>query len=105
MGSDRCSLGSTVWANYVVDGDLAFEIDGRQIPSDWSTGYVPLRKGTPCEPPPAADYGEAYQINPELLAWALDLTSHISLADSDSLRKSRARFNGFPNAEGRYSSP
>jgi len=92
------SLGSAVWADYVVDGDLAFEIDGRQIPNDWSTGYVPLRKGTPYEPPATADYGEAYQINPELLAWALDLTSHLSLADSDSLRKSRSRFNGFPNA-------
>ena len=92
------SLGSAVWADYVVDGDLAFEIDGRQIPNDWPTGYVPLRKGTPYEPPATADYGEVYQINPELLAWALDLTRHVSLADSDSLRKSRSRFNGFPNA-------
>src|SRR5579864_855031 len=26
------SLGSAVWADHVVDGDLAFEIDARQIP-------------------------------------------------------------------------
>src|SRR5262252_431162 len=36
------SLGSAVWADHVIDGDLAFEIDAREIPPDWSTGYVPL---------------------------------------------------------------
>jgi purine nucleoside permease len=30
--------------------------------------------------------------------WAFHLTQHLSLTDSDSLRKSRARFAGFPNA-------
>lgn len=37
------SLGSAVWANHVGDGDLAYEIDARQIPKTWSTGFVPLR--------------------------------------------------------------
>ena len=92
------SVGSAVWADYVLDGDLAFEIDGRQIPSDWSTGYVPLRKGTPYELPATADYGEVYELNSELVDWAVALTQHVPLADSDSLRKSRSRFNGFQNA-------
>src|SRR6202011_3144089 len=38
------SLGSAVWAEHVVDGDLAYEIDARQIPEKWTTGYVPLGK-------------------------------------------------------------
>lgn len=92
------SVGSAVWADYIVDGDLAFEIDGRQIPNDWSTGYVPLGRGTPYELPASADYGEFYQINPDLVSWAVALTQHVSLPDSDTLRKSRSRFNGFPNA-------
>ncbi len=29
---DRVSLGSAVWARWVVDGDLAYEIDPREIP-------------------------------------------------------------------------
>ena len=95
---DEVSVGSAVWADFVVDGDLAFEIDGRQIPHDWSTGYVPLRKGKPYEPPATADYGEVYHINPDLVAWAVALTQHVSLPDSDSLRKSRSRFSAFPNA-------
>ena len=93
------SLGSAVWANHVIDGDLSFEIDARQIPSNWPTGYVPLRKGTPYEQPVAADlHGEIYTLNPELVAWAFHLTRHVPLSDSENLRKFRARFAGFPNA-------
>lgn len=92
------SLGSAVWADYVVDGDLAFEIDGRQVPENWPTGYVPLRKGTPYEKPMTADYGEVYALNPDLVAWALQLTEHVPLADSDKLRIFRSRFPAFPNA-------
>ena len=38
------SLGSAVWAEHVIDGDLLYEIDAREIPKDWPTGYIPLRK-------------------------------------------------------------
>lgn len=92
------SAGSAVWADHVVDGDLAFEIDGRQIPASWPTGYVPLRKGTPYEPPADDLYGEVYALNPGLVGWAFRLTQDVPLADSDVLRKSRARFAGFPSA-------
>jgi purine nucleoside permease len=93
------SLGSAVWADHVIDGDLAFEIDARQIPEGWPTGYVPLRRATPYEQPVRSDLeGEVYVLNPELVGWAFQLTHGVTLADSDSLRKSRARFDGFPNA-------
>src|SRR5580692_11422173 len=45
------SLGSAVWANHVIDGDIAYEIDAREIPPDWPTGMVPLRKAKPYEQP------------------------------------------------------
>jgi purine nucleoside permease len=92
------SVGSAVWADHVIDGDLAFEIDARQIPASWPTGYLPLRKGTPYEQPATNEYGESYTLNPGLVGWAFHLTQDVSLADSDALRKSRARFAGFPNA-------
>jgi purine nucleoside permease len=92
------SLGSAVWADHVVDGDLAYEIDARQIPENWPTGYVPLRRGTPYEQPPRIAYGEVYTLHGSLVDWAVRLTQDVPLADSDSLRKSRARFAGFPNA-------
>jgi len=93
------SLGSAVWADHVLDGDLAYEIDARQIPESWPTGYVPLRKATPYEEPMRKELeGEVYTLNPELVGWAFRLTKDVSLPDSDSLRGSRARFAGFPNA-------
>src|SRR5580658_5777103 len=85
------SVGSAVWVDHIVDGDLAFEIDARQIPESWPTGFVPLRKGTPYEQPASDVYGEIYTLNPGLVGWAFHLTQGLPLADADSLRKSRAR--------------
>src|ERR1700686_1242282 len=45
------SLGSAAWGEWVVEGDLGHEIDAREIPADWKTGYVPLRKSVPYEKP------------------------------------------------------
>jgi len=93
------SLGSAVWADHVLDGDLAYEIDARQIPENWPTGYVPLRKATPYEEPVRKELeGEVYTLTPELVGWAFRLTKDVPLPDSDSLRSWRARFAGFPNA-------
>src|SRR5436305_6180691 len=50
---DRISLGSVAWARWVVDGDLGYEIDAREMPAEWSTGYIPLRKTRPFESPAA----------------------------------------------------
>src|SRR5207248_1847245 len=35
------ALGSAGWAEHVLDGDLAYEIAGRQIPESWTIGHVP----------------------------------------------------------------
>src|SRR5229473_125473 len=93
------SLGSAVWANHVIDADLAYEIDAREVPADWPTGYVPLRRTTPYEQPVRSELeGELYTLNLDLVGWAFRLTQNVSLADSDGLRAMRARFAGSPNA-------
>lgn len=92
------SLGTAVWVDQVVDGDLAYEIDARQIPKEWTTGFVPLRRGRPYELPAVNDYGEEYTLNGELAGWALQLTREVPLADSEAMQNSRARFAGFANA-------
>jgi purine nucleoside permease len=93
------SLGSAVWANHVIDGDIGYEIDAREIPADWPTGFVPLRKTEPYEQPVKAQLdGEAYTLSQDLVAWAYQLTKDVPLADSEEMRVSRARYIGFPNA-------
>ena len=41
------SIGSAVWAEWTVDGDLAHQLDERETPKDWPTGYVPLGGSVP----------------------------------------------------------
>jgi purine nucleoside permease len=91
---DRISLGSAAWARWVVDGDLGYEIDPREMPPDWSTGYVPLRKTRPFESPSTPLDGQVYELNAALAQWAYDLTRKTPLADSDTLKQIRIHFDG-----------
>ena len=93
------SLGSAVWADRVLDSDLAYEIDAREIPKDWPTGMVPLNHATPYEPPARQNGGEIYSLKPQLVGWAFNLTKDVALADTDGMRASRARYAGFPDAQ------
>ena len=45
------SLASVVMPEFVVDGDLCHEIDGREIPAAWVDGFVPIGKSAPYEEP------------------------------------------------------
>jgi len=90
----RASLGSAVWANWVVDGDLGYEIDAREMPAGWPTGLLPLRKKEPFEAPAMPLPGQVYQTNRGLMLWAYGLTKDLKLADSDHLKEIRARFDG-----------
>jgi purine nucleoside permease len=91
---DRVSLGSAVWARWVVDGDLGYEIDAREMPPDWSTGYLPLRKKSPFETPADPLDGQVYALNRGLAEWAFDLTRAVPLEDSDKLKEIRSHFDG-----------
>jgi purine nucleoside permease len=91
---DRISLGSAAWARWVLDGDLGYEIDAREMPSDWSTGYIPLRKAKPFEAPAAPLDGQMYALSGDLADWAFNLTRNTTLADSDHLKEVRSHFDG-----------
>jgi purine nucleoside permease len=91
---EKVSLGSAVWARWVVDGDLGYEIDTRETPPDWATGYLPLRKTKPFEEPAAALPGQVYALNKGLAEWAYNLTRATPLADSEHLKEIRGNFDG-----------
>jgi purine nucleoside permease len=88
------SLGSAVWAEWVVDGDLAYEVDGREIPPQWTTGYVPLGKTVPYEQPRGAENGVVFHLNPGLREWAYQQTKAVKLDDSPALAADRVHFDG-----------
>lgn len=95
------SVGSAVWTDYVVEGDLGHEIDAREIPADWKTGYVPIRKKKPYELPlmPAAErVDNCYTLNPGLLQWAFALTKDTPLMETPEVVSFRNRYSHHPKA-------
>jgi purine nucleoside permease len=95
------SVGSAVWTDFAVEGDLGHEIDAREKPADWKTGFIPLRKKKPYELPlqPAAERADhCYQLNPGLLHWAYALTQDTPLKDTESVQGFRARYTEHPQA-------
>jgi purine nucleoside permease len=100
---NRASVGSAAWASSIVDGDLAYEIDAREIPEHWSSGIVPYDRSTPLEqpaPPAVSVNGNmAHELNDGFVTWACDLTLGVVLADDERLKAARAGYPDFPNAQ------
>jgi purine nucleoside permease len=95
----EASVGSAAWVEWVVDSDLAFEIDAREIPAEWSTGYLPLGKTRPYEEPVETDGGRwVYRLDPGLVAWAYRLTADLPLNDPPTLQEARSRYLDLPAA-------
>ena len=89
------SVASAAWAKHVVTGE-AHEIDAREIPPGWSTGYVPLGRSMPfAQPVPEASgvWGTSmYTLDAGLVDWAYHLTRNVVLADSAPLQAIRKRY-------------
>jgi purine nucleoside permease len=92
---DTAPLGSAVWAEWIVDGDLSHEIDAREVPPDWTTGYMPLFKVHPfAQPKPDDDGGAVYRLNAKTADWAFRLTERIALPDPEGLQDWRKKYAG-----------
>jgi len=95
-----CSLGSPVWSEWIVDGDLAHDLHPADHPLPWDTGILPLGS---CEPfcKPIADSGyfagasQVFRLETGLVAWAHDLTAGLALIDPPALAKTRTPFAVF----------
>ena len=93
-------LGSAAWAEWLVDGDLMHEIDGREIPDNWETGIFPLRETEPFpETVPNPESGAVFHLNPELTEWAYQLTKDVPLDDTEGLQQLRSRYANYPQAQ------
>ncbi|MBK1859199.1 purine-nucleoside phosphorylase [Cerasicoccus arenae] len=97
------ALGGVYWADWVVDGDLAHEVDLRSAPEDWPIGIFPLGAREPYGPSTLENglFGRPYQrfqINPELLRWAMQKTAKIALLDPPELSTPRSEFANYIGA-------
>ncbi|HVU23732.1 MAG TPA: purine nucleoside permease [Opitutus sp.] len=105
------SIGSTVWAANVVDGDAMREIDEREVPAGWPNGLFAIGTMQPGQLPvinaTAGGWGGAtlaytmnYALNPALTRWAYEFSrDHATLADEPALKSWREKFTGLPAAQ------
>ncbi|HSG89369.1 MAG TPA: purine nucleoside permease, partial [Pseudomonadales bacterium] len=95
---EDASIGSAAWSAYLVDGDLGHEIDAREKPEDWPTGYFARRSQGPYVQPRPESEGEVFVTNIALRDWAFELTRDMTLPDLPGMAESRAEFVDHPNA-------
>ncbi|MEE4277969.1 MAG: nucleoside hydrolase [Halieaceae bacterium] len=98
------SLASAAWATHVVDGDLAYEIDGREIPDDWPYGFIPLGASAPADGPQDVSTGWTldtihFELNSGLAEWAYQLTRNEALPDTPAMQAFRAQYSAYPRAQ------
>lgn len=90
------TLGSAAWARWVVDVGIAHEIDAREMPRGWKTGYFGVQTRGPGIKPKFDYRTEAFQLDEALLQKALALTRHVVLDDSEQARAYRQRYRRAP---------
>ena len=95
---EDASIGSAVWSSYLVDGDLAHEIDPREMPSNWEFGYFARNTTSPFDPNKPAPTGEMFVANENLRDWAFDQTKDIVLPDTRLLEETRMLYTEHTNA-------
>ena len=93
------SLGSAAWAKWIVDADLAKEIDSREIPEDWPYGYIALG----AKQPNTLDGGwqvdvVKFKLNETLVEWAYDLTKDLLLPGNQAIQEFSQIYADYPNA-------
>ena len=102
------AVGSAVWTDFVVNGDLAKEVDAREIPKDWPDGFVSLDgvtssdpKGTLLEEDVRTWTGDAaranvrgnvVRMNQQLMRWAYELTRGMQLPEDAAMKALRAKY-------------
>ena len=96
---EDASIGSVAWSSYLVDGDLGFEIDSREIPEDWETGFFPLFSTGPYDPKRPSPIGEIYQTNTGFRDWAYEISKNTVLKNTIELDEIRDLYENYPVAQ------
>lgn len=88
------TLGSVTFARYAVQVALQYEFDAREIPANFSTGYVPQGSTSPSEYPQSIYGTEVFEVNDRLrqLGAGFARTATGALNDSAAAQAYRAHY-------------
>lgn len=92
----RGTTGSAAWARWLIDFGIAHEIDAREMPQSWRSGYYGIMTKGPGQKPKFEYHTEAARLDEALLQAALRLTRDVPLADSDAARAYRRKYGHAP---------
>lgn len=90
------TLGTAAWARWLIDFGLAHEIDAREMPRHWKTGYLGIMTKGPGEKPKFEYRTEAFKLDEALLQQGLRLSRDVKLEDSDKARAYRKHYRRAP---------
>ncbi len=91
------SIGSAAWVRFVT-GDIAREIDSREIPSTWPYGLFVLGAAEPNTMPAKTFTSNLHPLNAGLADWAFGLTKAIPLPETPAMLADHAAWVGYPAA-------
>lgn len=86
------TIGSATWARFAVDYGIAHEIDAREMPIGWKSGYLGIHAADPTTKPVLEYRTEVFQLSEPLLQMALALTRNAVLIDNDTAKAYRALY-------------
>jgi purine nucleoside permease len=96
------SVGSAAWAKWIVDADNVNELDRADTPKDWPYGILVYGSSRPNEKPGPRDWSQkpmAFALDSGLVNWAYRISKDVVLTDTPELKRYRATYVGFPNAQ------
>lgn len=90
------TIASAAWARWLIDFGIAHEIDAREMPRGWKSGYIGVMTKGPGEKPKFDYRTEAFELDPALVERALALSRNAQLEDSPRARAYRALYRKAP---------
>lgn len=86
------TLGSVALAKYAVQVALQYELDAREMPENFTTGYFAYGTNFPDQYPTTIYGTEVFEVNEALRDVAYDFAARATLADSPESAEYRARY-------------
>ncbi|TVY91679.1 Purine nucleoside permease, partial [Lachnellula willkommii] len=79
----QATLNDVAFAKYAVQVALQYEIDARELPSDYGTGYIPQGSRFPDDYPSSIYGTEVFEVNEALRDMAVQLASKAKMSDTN----------------------
>ena len=92
----KATIGSVTVPLYAVHVGLQFEIDAREVPDHFTTGYVPQGARSPDEYPTRIYGTEVYELNDNLRQKAIQFAKSAHLADDERSQTYRSLYANSP---------